>query len=603
MNFHQQLSRMYSCPTGDYHEIAKVLLTDHRKNEEFALNCLKEFLKLPLSMNSQRILEIINQIPLGIYKSLLKKLKNAIKKPIRASKSKKTSKKGKKSTKSMKSMQNWDLDEKPIVFGQIIGSIELLLGNYKQADRELQKIIKLSPENIHTKFLQSNSARLQFKFAEAISILDFLLEKEPQNALIFNRLGMIALDHHNYSKAEEYFTKSWKVDGIEFNKKGLKMKSEKKKALKLKSDTSKSESDKISYKHNHSLLQLVWIKNEFQNFDQAQILLDRAKKNDNRDPYLYNSLGDLKRYQNDSLGSIEAYTTALDLNPYEPLFWKNLSLMYMEIGEYKQALITIKELMKLDPDKIEPWITYAWYYEEKNEFQMAIEKIEEGLKKNPNCPELYIEIARCYDEMDDGLNEFKYLQKAMDSSPNNINVLNGVAYYFLNNDDTEAAEEIFLKILQLDPENISALNGLSTLKYDVNHDVKAAEKYLKRSIKIDSSNLQTWIQYGQLEFHEERFIQAEKYFKKALAINPQHSSVLHYLGLISWGIHDDLKRAENYFTKALEYEDDNISISLDLIELYRTGLNQIEKAKDITKKLLQILPDDKYLKQILDSLR
>jgi len=197
----------------------------------------------------------------------------------------------------------------------------------------------------------------------------------------------------------------------------------------------------------------------------------------------------------------------------------------------------------------------------------------------------------------------KNLQKAREVSPQNVNVLNGLAFYFLNNDDYDASEEIFLQILKIDPENITALNGLATLKYEEHHDPSSAENYLKQSIEIDPTNLQTWIQYGQLIFHEEKYIEAEKYFKKALAINPQHISVLHYLGLIAWGIHGDLKQAESYFQQGLSFENDNISISLDLIELYRTDLKQIEKAKEITKNLLEILPDDKYLKEILKTLR
>ncbi|MHA1562910.1 MAG: tetratricopeptide repeat protein, partial [Promethearchaeota archaeon] len=355
--------------------------------------------------------------------------------------------------------------------------------------------------------------------------------------------------------------------------------------------------------HNHSLMQLVWIKIEFHQFEKAQELIETAKKNDLNDPYIYNSLGDLKRYQQDTLGSINAYTNAIEMNPYEPLFWKNLALMYMQIGEFKQAQVAIDELMILDPDKIDPWITYAWLYEEKNEFENAILKIKEGLEKIPKCAELYIELARCYNEIGDGLGEFKFLQKAREVSPQNVNVLNGLAYYFLNNDDYEASEEIFQQILKIDTANITALNGLATLKYEEHHDPSSAENYLKQSIEIDPTNLQTWIQYGQLIFHEEKYIEAEKYFKKALEINPQHISVLHYLGLIAWGIHGDLKQAESYFKQGLSFESDNISISLDLIELYRTDLKQIDKAKEITKNLLEILPDDKYLKEILKTLR
>ncbi len=542
MDLQRKLSQLYSCPTKDYHQIAKNLLTNLRKDDEFLLILIKTFLSNPVSMNSQRFLEIANHIPLQMYKKLLNKSEYKLK---------------------------FDVD--PLIDCQISGIIHLMLRNYAQADLNFEKSLEISKNNIHTPFLQSNSARLNFNFNMAEKILKSLLKIEPENAIFWDRLGLIALDRHHYSRAEEYFTKSW-------------------------------EKNYAHNPHNHSLMQLVWIKIEFHQFEKAQELIETAKKNDLNDPYIYNSLGDLKRYQQDTLGSINAYTNAIEMNPYEPLFWKNLALMYLQIGEFKQAQVAIDELMTLDPDKIDPWITYAWLYEEKNEFETAILKIKEGLEKIPKCAELYIELARCYNEIGDGLGEFKFLQKAREVSPQNVNVLNGLAYYFLNNDDYEASEEIFQQILKIDTANITALNGLATLKYEEHHDPSSAENYLKQSIEIDPTNLQTWIQYGQLIFHEEKYIEAEKYFKKALAINPHHISVLHYLGLIAWGIHGDLKQAESYFKQGLSFENDNISISLDLIELYRTDLKQIDKAKEITKNLLEILPDDKYLKEILKNL-
>ena len=480
MDLQRKLSQLYSCPTKDYHQIAKNLLTNLRKNDEFLLAILKKFLTSPLSMNSQRFLEVANQIPLQLYKKLLNKSGD---KPI--------------------------YDDNPLIDCQISGIIQLMLRNFSQADIKFQKAMEISKNNIYTPFLQSNSARLNFNFTMAETLLKNLLKNDQKNAIFWDRLGLIALDRHHYSRAEEYFTKSWEKNCVS------------------NSDIKKNEQNGINRDnlHNHSLMQLVWIKIEFHQFDKAQEIIETAKKNDPNDPYIQNSLGDLKRYKQDPIGSINAYTNAIEINPFEPLFWKNLALIYMQIGEFQQAQVAIDELMKLDPDKIDPWITYAWFYEEKNEFENAILKINEGLEKIPKCAELYIELARCYNEIQDGLGEFKFLQKAKEVSPQNVNVLNGLAYYFLNNDDYEASEDIFFQILKTDSANITALNGLATLKYEEHHDPNSAENYLKQSIEIDPTKLQTWIQYGQLAFHEEKYTEAEKFFKKALAINPQQISV------------------------------------------------------------------------------
>ncbi|MHA1562992.1 MAG: hypothetical protein ACTSPA_12810, partial [Promethearchaeota archaeon] len=181
---------------------------------------IKTFLSSPLSMNSQRYLEIANHIPLQMYKKLLNKSKDKLK---------------------------FDVD--PLIDCQISGIIQLMLRNYTQADLIFQKSLEISKNNIHTPFLQSNSARLNFNFNMAENILKNLLKIEPENAIFWDRLGLISLDRHHFSRAEEYFTKSW-------------------------------EKNYAHNPHNHSLMQLVWIKIEFHQFEKAQELIETAKKND-----------------------------------------------------------------------------------------------------------------------------------------------------------------------------------------------------------------------------------------------------------------------------------------------------------------------------------
>ena len=131
MDLHKKLSQLYSCPTKDYHQIANNLLTNLRKSEEFLLVLIKKFLNSPLSMNSQRFLEIANQIPLKVYNKLL-----------------------------TISEENQKYDDNPLIDYQISGFIQLMLRNYSQADINFQKSLEIIKNNIHTLFLQSNSACL-----------------------------------------------------------------------------------------------------------------------------------------------------------------------------------------------------------------------------------------------------------------------------------------------------------------------------------------------------------------------------------------------------------------------------------------------------------
>ena len=218
MDLQRKLSQLYSCPTKDYHQIAKNLLTNLRKNEEVLLILIKMFLNSPLSMNSQRFLEIANQIPLQVYKKLL---------TIAEEKQK--------------------YDNNPLIDYQISGFIQLMLRNYSQADINFQKSLDIFKNNIHTQFLQSNSARLKFDFTLAETILNKLLKMDPENAILWDRLGLIALDRHHYSKAEEYFTKSWEKNCV--NNADIR-----------KNKQNGTNRDISNNRHNHSLMQLIWIK-------------------------------------------------------------------------------------------------------------------------------------------------------------------------------------------------------------------------------------------------------------------------------------------------------------------------------------------------------
>ena len=115
MDLQRKLSQLYSCATKDYHEIAKNLLTNLRKDDEFLLILIKTFLSSPLSMNSQRFLEIANHIPLQVYKKLLNKSEDKIK---------------------------YDVD--PLIDCQLTGFIQLMLRNYSQADLKFQKSLEIS---------------------------------------------------------------------------------------------------------------------------------------------------------------------------------------------------------------------------------------------------------------------------------------------------------------------------------------------------------------------------------------------------------------------------------------------------------------------------
>jgi tetratricopeptide (TPR) repeat protein len=167
-----------------------------------------------------------------------------------------------------------------------------------------------------------------------------------------------------------------------------------------------------------------------------------------------------------------------------PEIYKNIALIYLELGKSADAKSAIQEARKENPDDVSLIISESNIYLKENDMVSYKKLISEALEKNPNNADLVFNLGViCYNNKE-FLDAEKYYLKAIELDPKYGNA-------YLN-----------LAILKLDTEKIliEKMNKLGTSapemkKYDVlkkqREDVyKSAIPYLKKVVELDPQNVE-----------------------------------------------------------------------------------------------------------------
>lgn len=118
-------------------------------------------------------------------------------------------------------------------------------------------------------------------------------------------------------------------------------------------------------------------------FLRAERALLTILKFDERNAGAYNRLGILYAKQRSFEHSIECFEIAHSLEPNASTL-HNLGLVYMEVGEYQKAALTLESAMSQEEDVPTRYIAYAKVQEKLGNEKKMVESLEKAAKLQPN---------------------------------------------------------------------------------------------------------------------------------------------------------------------------------------------------------------------------
>jgi len=167
--------------------------------------------------------------------------------------------------------------------------------------------------------------------------------------------------------------------------------------------------------------------------------------------------------------------------------------------------------------------------------------------------------------------------------------------FYINNGQAEKALEHLNQSIALDPDNTLTLIGLG-LAHSMKRNFEESEKYYKKALSLDPNLAEAHNYLGSL-YQEMGFLdRAEEEFLKAARNESYHSRELPYYNLARlYLLKEDKEKAYEYIKKSLEFNN-NLLMSLNLYAVICEKFERFDEAIDSYKKALKQAPDEINIK-------
>jgi tetratricopeptide (TPR) repeat protein len=149
--------------------------------------------------------------------------------------------------------------------------------------------------------------------------------------------------------------------------------------------------------------------------------------------------------------ALEAYTTALERDPLNPVGYFNLGTVHHELGHLEEACVAYEELLDLAPDYPHVRGALANVLGEMKDYDRAIALFLEELDTDTRCVSCWSSLGLAYLCTGDVERSEQCLVRALEIDPTYFKAIHSLATFYLAQRRLEEAEAVLLKALRLDP--------------------------------------------------------------------------------------------------------------------------------------------------------
>ena len=291
---------------------------------------------------------------------------------------------------------------------------------------------------------------------------------------------------------------------------------------------------------------------------------------------------------------------------------------YFNQGEYRTAVIQLKNALQASPDNTEVRLLLGKTYLKLEDGPSALKELSRARDLGVAREAVLVPLGHAYLMTGQG---DKLLQtialEADDSLQIKIDILLLHGQTYLEKQRFAMADEKFTKVLELQPAVAEALAGKARIAFH-NRDTAGAIKFADRTLAEDDQMVDAWIVKGQLLREAGKQQEAASDFQKALDIEPTNvpARLGKALSLIMLGEYDNaraemdqlLERYPNYFMahyvkaqtlyqqQQLAQAQESVQLALKLAPDYPESLLL---AGTINYQLEQLNQSEQYLRQYL----
>tara|TARA_Y100001968_G_scaffold27744_1_gene21593 strand:- start:1257 stop:3608 length:2352 start_codon:yes stop_codon:yes gene_type:complete len=208
-----------------------------------------------------------------------------------------------------------------------------------------------------------------------------------------------------------------------------------------------------------------------------------------------------------------------------------------------------------------------------------------AIKLNPDFPETHYNLGNLLRDLGK-LNAAELsTRKAIELNPNFAPAHYNLGIILIDLGKLKEAELSTRKAIELNPNSIQAFLNLTTILRDLGK-LKEAELFARKTIELNPNYSLAYCNLGTILIDLGNFQEAESYTRKAIEINPGHAASHSNLGNILREL-GKLKEAEFFTRKAIEINPNYEAAHLNLGNIFRE-LGKLKEAEFFTRKAIQV---------------
>ncbi len=266
----------------------------------------------------------------------------------------------------------------------------------------------------------------------------------------------------------------------------------------------------------------------------------------------------------------------------------NLGNAYMEVGSYKNAILSYKKSLSIKPKNDVVFNSLGKAFNNKNNFEKALDNYKKAIKYNKNNDKYYFNQGITLIELrlfDQALVSFK---KAIEINDKELYYYYNIGLVQFNLEKYDDSLINFNKAIEISPNFSNAHLCRADVLVRLNEN-EQAEKSYRKSIELNPLLCDAHYNLGVLQLQSNNESQAIFYFTEALKIKPDFAKALNAIGVSKLNSFE-FTEAIDIFSRAIEKDPDDPSFYLNRGNAYASS-KKYQEAFDDYGKAIEIKSD------------
>ncbi|GKT03884.1 hypothetical protein OKN36_14200 [Furfurilactobacillus sp. OKN36] len=318
--------------------------------------------------------------------------------------------------------------------------------------------------------------------------------------------------------------------------------------------------------------------------------------------YLQSLLVQADLYQSEELFEVseQKLLTAAKIAPDEPVVLFALGEFYFMMRAYQQAIEYYLTLIKRGIPKMEEVDLVSRIgvaYANAGKFEQAVAYLEQ-IHTADMTPDVRFQMGFVYTQLKDNQKAIAAFEALLEEDPSYASVYPYLAHALTDENRLEEAYKVAQQGLSVDEYNQDLFGQAASLALRLN-DPADAEDYFKRGLALDPDNQTLMLQLSNL------YVQAHKDVENVdLATqyvqNNQVDPQVYWNLAVSYTRLEEWELATQYYDAAQPYFETNVDFLKPAFYFYREQ-GQVETAVALLRRYLQLAPDDQEMAAALED--